>query len=74
MFTVNVFPLAIVKVPVLVLIIKPLILVAVAAPSTGVINVGVLANTNEPVPVSSLITPANSLELVVEKPLNLLDV
>jgi hypothetical protein len=51
LFTVNVFPLAIVKVPVLVLIIKPLILVAVAAPSTGVTSVGVLANTIEPVPV-----------------------
>ena len=35
-------------------------LVAVAAPSTGVTRVGVLANTNAPVPVSSEITPASS--------------
>ena len=34
--------------------------VAVAAPSTGVTRVGVLANTNAPVPVSSEITPASS--------------
>jgi hypothetical protein len=35
-------------------------LVAVAAPSTGVTSVGVLANTKAPVPVSSEITPASS--------------
>src|SRR5882672_8040737 len=33
--------------------------VAVAAPSTGVVNVGEVAKTNSPVPVSLVITPAN---------------
>jgi hypothetical protein len=42
-------------------------LVAVAAPSTGVTRVGVLANTKAPVPVSSEITPASSEEDVVLK-------
>jgi hypothetical protein len=32
--------------------IKPLILVAVATPNTGVVNVGLSANTAEPLPVS----------------------
>ena len=34
-------------------------LVPVAAPMFGVVNDGLLANTNEPEPVSSLITPAS---------------
>ena len=33
--------------------------VAVALPNIGVWNVGVLENTKDPVPVSSVITPAN---------------
>lgn len=44
----------------------------VGVPNAGVTNVGLVANTKEPLPVSSLITPFNS-ELVVEaKSLNLL--
>jgi hypothetical protein len=38
--------------------------VAVDTPSTGVINVGLLLKTRSPVPVSSLITPANCAEVV----------
>jgi len=49
----------------------PLIDVAVATPNTGVTSVGVLANTREPVPVSSEITPANSAEVVEARALNL---
>jgi hypothetical protein len=45
-------------------IVVPLIDVAVATPRTGVTSVGVLANTKEPVPVSSEITPANSADVV----------
>ena len=40
------------------------ILVAVAAPRTGVTRVGLLANTRDPEPVSSLITHFNSSEVV----------
>lgn len=47
------------------------ILVAVAAPSTGVTNVGLVANTRLPLPVSSLITPANSLLVVAANTLSL---
>jgi hypothetical protein len=45
-------------------IVVPFMLVAVATPSAGVTNVGVLANTNAPVPVSSEITPASCAEVV----------
>ena len=45
-------------------IVAPLIVVAVAAHSTGVTRVGLLANTKDPLPVSSLITPFNSSEVV----------
>lgn len=45
-------------------IVAPLIVVAVAAPSTGVTRVGLVANTRDPEPVSSLITPFNSSEVV----------
>ena len=49
-------------------------LVAVAAPSTGVTRVGVLANTRAPVPVSSEITPASSEDDVAARSEILLDV
>jgi len=42
----------------------PLMLVAVATPSTGVTSVGVFAKTRAPDPVSSEMTPANSDEEV----------
>lgn len=45
-------------------IVAPLIVVAVAAHSTGVTRVGLLANTKAPLPVSSLITPFSSSEVV----------
>ena len=46
---------------------KPVALVNVTAdgvPRLGVTNVGEVANTNAPEPVSSEITPANSAEVV----------
>ena len=52
-------------------IVVPLMLVAVATPKTGVTNVGVLANTNAPVPVSSEMTPASSAEVVAANTDNL---
>ena len=42
----------------------PLIVVAVAAPSTGVMSVGVFTRQTAPVPDSSEITPANCAEVV----------
>ncbi len=45
-------------------IVAPFILVAVATPSTGVTRVGLVANTRDPLPVSSLITHFNSSEVV----------
>ena len=48
--------------------------VPVAAPMFGVTNVGVLANTKAPEPVSSEITPASSAEVVAANALNLLAV
>ena len=36
----------------------------VGMPNIGVTNVGLVANTKDPVPVSSLITPLNSSEVV----------
>ena len=65
LFTVNVFPLATLRIPVDALIVKPFRVVAVAAPSTGVIKVGLLANTRDPDPVSSDIIEASSELLVV---------
>ena len=44
--------------------------VAVAAPRTGVMKVGVFANTNEPEPVSSDTTPAICAEVVAANWLN----
>jgi hypothetical protein len=41
--------------------------VAVAAPSAGLTKVGEVANTSAPDPVSSLITPASSAEVVAAK-------
>ena len=59
MFTVTILELAIVNVPVVVLIVNPLIVVAVAAPNAGVISVGLLSNTNLPVPVAPVdVTPS----------------
>ena len=49
----SVEPLAIVNVPVLVEIARPLIDVAVATPSTGVVRVGDVARTTEPLPVTA---------------------
>ena len=76
LFEVNVFPSIIVNVDPFAgaVIVTLLTVVAVATPIVGVINVGLSLNTNSPVPVSSLITPANSLELVAENALNLFDV
>ena len=51
-----------------------LMLVVLATPSTGVVSVGDVAKTSEPDPVSSLITPASSAELVAANALSLLDV
>ena len=45
-------------------IVVPFTLVAVAAPMSGVVNDGEVANTSKPEPVSSEITPANSAEVV----------
>ncbi len=45
--------------------------VAEATPKVGVTNVGEVANTNAPEPVSSLMTPANSEDVVADKALNL---
>jgi hypothetical protein len=50
---VRVFPFEMVNVPVELVIVKPLMLVAVAAPKAGVTSVGLVENTKEPVPVSS---------------------
>jgi hypothetical protein len=46
-------------------------LVPVAAPISGVVNDGLVENTASPLPVSSLITPASSAELVAAKSDNL---
>ena len=56
---------------------KPVAFVSVAlcgVPRIGVTSVGVLAKTNAPVPVSSEITPASSLDDVAANALNLLAV
>ena len=59
LLAVNVFPLAIVSVPVVVLIVNPLILIAVAIPSAGVTNVGLPSNTNLPLAVAPVeVTPS----------------
>jgi hypothetical protein len=46
----------------------------IGVPKAGVTKVGDVPNTNAPLPVSSLITPANSELVVAAKVLNLLDV
>jgi len=51
LLTVRVLPLATVNTPVVLVIVKPLTLVAVAAPSVGVTNTGLDARTIEPDPV-----------------------
>jgi len=51
LLTDNVLALVTVNVPVLVVIANPLILVAVATPSAGVVSDGLVSNTTEPVPV-----------------------
>ena len=52
LLTVNVFPFTTVNVPVELVIVKPLIEVAVAAPNIGVTNVGLVSTTILlPVPV-----------------------
>ena len=60
-----------------VLIGRPVALVSTplaGVPSAGVTNVGLLAKTNAPVPVSSEITPASSLDEVAANTLNLFPV
>ena len=51
--TENVLPFVRLKVPVLPVIVRPLMLVAVAAPRTGVTKVGEVARTTLPVPVEA---------------------
>ena len=66
---------ATVAVPAVKLAAVPLALVATSAegvPRAGVTSVGLLANTNAPLPVSSDITPANSEEVVAANTLILL--
>lgn len=63
LFTAKVLPLARSNVPVEVSMIKPLTLVAVATPKTGVTKVGLVLNTAKPVPVSFVIA-ASSWALV----------
>ena len=48
-------------------------LVAVATPIVGVVKVGEVANTSAPLPVLSLITPANCADVVLPKNPRLLD-
>jgi hypothetical protein len=54
----NVAPLSMVKVPVEEVMVRPLILVAVATPKTGVTNVGEVAKTSAPLPVSPVTAAA----------------
>jgi len=54
----SVDPLASVRVPVVLLTVRPLMEVAVAAPRAGVVSVGDVAKTNEPEPVSSVTAAA----------------
>ena len=56
-------PFAKVSVPVLVVMVRPLRLVAVATPNTGVTKVGEVAKTTTPVPVSSEMTLDNCAEV-----------
>jgi len=67
---VAVLPFAIASVPVLVLIERPFMLVAAATPRTGVTNVGLLASTISPDPVtpaaSAVATPVPRPEIPVE--------
>src|SRR3989338_12665 len=67
LLTDNVFPFVMVSVPVDEVIVRPLILVAIAAPRVGVTSVGDLANTNAPLPVSLEITPNSCKEVVAAK-------
>ena len=75
-FTVKVLPSAIVNVAELAgdVIVTLLILVAVAIPRDGVVRDGDVANTNEPEPVSSDITPASCADVVAAKTDKLLEV
>lgn len=58
LLTDSVLPLVMVNVPVVVLIVKPLRLVAVATPSVGVTSVGDVARTDAPDPVT-VVVPTN---------------
>ena len=66
LFTVSVFPSAIVMVALVAGAVRAtlLMLVALATPRLGVVKLGDVANTKEPEPVSSEITPANCAEVV----------
>ena len=74
LLTVSVLPSAIVSVePVAgAVMLTLLMLVALATPRVGVTRVGLVANTRAPLPVSSLITPASSAEVVAANTLSLL--
>jgi hypothetical protein len=61
---VAVLPFAIVSVPVELVIVRPLIDVAEAAPSVGVTRVGEVASTSTPDPVSFVMTPENCADVV----------
>ena len=59
LLAVKVFPEATVKVPVVLVMVTPLMEVAVAAPSEGVVKAGLVANTKSPLPVAPvLVTPS----------------
>lgn len=74
LLAVKVLPLAIVRVAeVAGAVIATLLTdVAVAAPSVGVVRLGLVANTKAPVPVSSEMTPASSAEVVEANAFSLL--
>jgi hypothetical protein len=64
--TANVFAFVSVNVPVVAVMMSPLMLVAVATPSTGVVSVGEVARTTEPVPwLAVTATPAIESEFPV---------
>ena len=61
----SVDPLASVRVPVVVLTVKPFKLVAVATPRAGVVSVGLVARTMLPVPCGALPIAVKTVLLVV---------
>src|SRR5262249_42137565 len=69
LLTVRVLAFASVKVPVLVLIVKLLMLVAVATPRTGVTSVGEVASTKLPLPVWLVVVSAVPPAIASEVPI-----